>query len=235
MIIYGVNPVREALRAVPPLPVRVYLEASRSGPRAHEIRQLALRQGVALTTVDNLDRLTDSREHQGCAADLGERPPLTLDDLPDSTTRVVMLDGLQDPHNFGAALRVCEVFGVPEVIFHHGNSCGITPAAIKASAGAYAHLRLYESNLNRACKRLKERGFALAILAADGTIPLPAWRPQGKVCLIMGSEGEGVRHALRRLGDLTLAIPMRGRVDSLNVSNALAVALYQLSLTPPPA
>ena len=229
MIIYGVNPVREALRSTHP-PLRVWLEQKRDNPRQVEIARLADHLRIPLQRLPQLDRLTGSQEHQGCAADLGERGPLDLDDLPADCQRLVMLDGLQDPQNFGAALRVCEVFGVPDIIYHRGNSCGVTPAAIKASAGAFHHLRLYESNLNRACQRLHDLGYTLAILEAQGDLALPDWHPTGKVCLVMGSEGAGVRFNLRRQGDLRLSIPMAGKVDSLNVSCALAVALYQFTL-----
>ncbi len=232
MIFYGINPVAEALRARRLLS-HVYLAAGKDSPRLRQIMADAQRLKVPVEAVADLDRRCGTREHQGVAA---ECPELGIAGLNESPTApgLVMLDGLQDPQNFGAALRVCEVFGYPEVIYHRGNSCGVTPAAIKASAGAVFHLQLYESNLSRAAIRLQDWGYSVVVLEADAGQDLFTAELPDKYCLVVGSEGGGVRHVLQRRSDLQLRIPMRGRVSSLNVSCALAVALAVLSRRLPP-
>jgi 23S rRNA (guanosine2251-2'-O)-methyltransferase len=139
--------------------------------------------------------------------------------------RIVIFDGLQDPHNFGAALRVCECFGWTTVIFHKGNSCGVTPTAIKVSAGAYFHVDLYASNLNSAVRRLKDDGYAIWAFEGDGEAVLGEIEPPQKLALVIGSEGKGVRFAIKRLADTVVSIPLGGAVNSLNVSCALTSAL----------
>lgn len=230
MIVYGINTVSEALHAGVPMKALYLQEGKDANKRIAGILGAAQRLGIPVEPQPDLERLCGTREHQGLAAELGGNldRPLPLD--PPPSPHLVMLDSIQDPHNFGACLRVCEVFGFPHIIYHQGNSSGITPAAIKVSAGAAFHVKLYLSNLNRAVLALQERGYKILILDAAPEYPslydivLPE-----KFCLVMGSEGEGVRHAIRRLADGGVRIPIRGRLDSLNVSCALSATLSELA------
>lgn len=228
MVFYGVNPVIEALRSSR-LPERIVIAAGKDNPRLLIVRRLAGEKGVAVEEHEHLEQLCRSKEHQGVCAwasgfDRGE-----LSELPPEVDRLVMLDGLQDPHNFGAALRVCETFGCRHVVYHSGNSCGLTAAAIKASAGAAFHLTLYETRLNRAVKRLQEQECRLIVLEAKGDATIFEAELPPRWCLVVGSEGRGVRTAIRRQGDAVVRIPIHGRVNSLNVSCALSAALCEFS------
>lgn len=226
MIFYGINPVLEALRS-DRLPARIFISKHKKSPSLAKIRDQAKRRSIPLDELDNLQQVCTSKETQGVCAELagGETKRFDLEEL--SADRLVMLDGLQDPHNFGAALRVCEVFGYRDVIFQKGNSCGVTAAAIKASAGAYFHINLYQAGLNNAVKRLKDSGYTIVACDGTGEAEITSVRLEGKACITVGSEQKGVRFAIKRQADHVVRIPVAGQVNSLNVSCALAVALYQ--------
>ena len=229
MWIYGINPIAEALRS-PRRPVRLVFQAGKDSPRLQHLRRQAGVAGIPVEEAPRLDTLVSADAvHQGVAAEFAGPWELPLADLPADVDRLVVFDGLNDPHNFGAALRVCEVFGFPHVLYHHGNSSGLTPAAVKVSSGAVFHLALYVDNLNRALHTLKERGFAVWVLEGSGAaslydLPLPP-----RLCLVIGSEEHGVRFNIRRQADALVRIPTRGKVESLNVSCALSAALAELA------
>lgn len=229
MIIYGINPVSEALRA--DVPVRtIYVQSGKDkNRRIAGILSAAERHGQTVKTLPDLQSVCKSQDHQGIAADLGRELDQVLPLDPPPGDQLVILDGIQDPHNFGACLRVCEVFGFPNVIYHQGNSSGLTSAAIKVSAGAAFHVNLYHSNLNRAVRGLQDRGYAIITLAADAETSLYEAELPEKFAVVMGSEGDGVRHAIRRLADTSWRIPIRGRLDSLNVSCALSATLSEMA------
>ena len=140
-----------------------------------------------------------------------------------------MFDGIQDPHNFGASIRVSEVLGFNNIIFYKGDSCGITPSAVKASAGGIFHVNLYQSNLNSAMKKLITWGFSIYVLDGKGDILLPQVQLEKKVCLVIGSERKGVRFSIKRQADKIVKIPMYGKLNSLNLSCALSAVLYEFS------
>ena len=129
----------------------------------------------------------------------------------------------------GAALRVCNCFGFDTVIYHQGNSSGLTSAAVKVSTGAAFHLHIYHSNLNTAVRRLKDDGYTLYALEARTDTTIYDCALPDKFALIIGSEAKGVRHAIKRLVDDIVTIPMRGNVDSLNVSCVLSATLSEFS------
>lgn len=229
LVFYGINPVFESLRSER-LPSRIFLaEGKDANPRLRKLVQLAGQRGVPVETVRHPEAICHSPDHQGVCASAANLAPQPLEALPADATRLVMLDGLQDPQNFGAALRVCDSFGFPHVLFHEGDSCGVTPAAIKASAGALFHVRLYESNVNRAIKFLKTAGYTLIVMEADAPKALWELELPPAFCVVVGSEGRGVRHLVRQHSDLQGRIPLRGKVTSLNVSCALSVALYEFA------
>jgi 23S rRNA (guanosine2251-2'-O)-methyltransferase len=231
MIIYGINAVSEAMHAG--VPVRtLYIQDGKDGnTRIAGIAAAARRQAqpIAIESVPDLKAVCRSPDHQGVAAELesGLDQSLPLD--PPPADHLVILDGIQDPHNFGACLRVCEVFGFSHVVYHQGNSSGITSAAIKVSAGAAFHIHLYQSNLTRAVRGLQSRGYLIITLDAQATTSIYVAVLPAKFALVMGSEGDGVRHAIRRLADESWRIPIRGRLDSLNVSCALSATLSDLA------
>lgn len=221
---YGINPVTEALRSSQ-IPQRITIASGKDNPGLAKIRVLAREHDVPVSEARNLDQLAGNRGHQGVIADLADDGVRGIPRDGIDSDRLVIFDGLQDPHNFGAALRVCECFGWTKVIFHKGNSCGVTATAIKVSAGAYFHVDLYASNLNSAVRRLKDNGYTIWAFEGDGEGVLGEIEPPQKLALVIGSEGKGVRFAIKRLADTIVSIPLGGSVNSLNVSCALTSAL----------
>jgi 23S rRNA (guanosine2251-2'-O)-methyltransferase len=228
--------VREALRG-PRQPQRLWLaEGGRRSGVVGEILQLAGRRGVRAEErpVDELTKLLGPVNHQGVAllcdpyayADLDallaeERaaPPLFL-----------LLDSLQDPQNFGALLRTAEATGVTAALIPEHRQVGVTPAVVNASAGAVEHLAVARVvNLARTIERLKEAGVWVAGLEGDAEAAAPwAVDLSGPLALVVGSEGEGIGRLVRESCDFLLALPMTGRVASLNASVAGSIVLYEI-------
>ncbi len=229
MIFYGINPVIESLKSTR-RPHTIHIashKTKRMNPGISAIRKSADDHGVSVKIHDDIQKLCGSREHQGVCAEtdnLGIQP-LSTHDL--TAMRYVILDGIQDPHNFGAMLRVCDVFGFDTVVYHKGDSSGVTPAAIKASTGAVFHLNIFVSNINTALKRFVGDGYSICVLDSDGDKTLAQFEFPEKYCIIAGSEGKGVRYSVKRQADNIIKIPVSGKVNSLNVSCALTAALYE--------
>jgi 23S rRNA (guanosine2251-2'-O)-methyltransferase len=172
-------------------------------------------------------------DHRGVVATLA-RPvtPLSERELAthafDDEAIVVVLDGVEDPQNLGAAARSCEAAGVAMLVTRTHRAAGVTPAALRASAGALLHLpQARVANISRALDRLRDAGFTSVGL--EGSAPTTIEDepcPDGRVALVAGSEGKGLSRLVRERCDLLVALPMRGRVGSLNVSASLAAALY---------
>jgi len=181
---------------------------------------------------DELDAM--ARDHQGIAARvnmpriLGDRDlrRLALAEDPDAT--LVVLDGVTDPQNLGAAARTAEAAGAAVLITRERRSAGLTGSAVRASAGALLHLSFARvTNLTRTITWLQEIGFTVVGLdehAERSTLDEPC--PDGPLALVVGSEGAGISRLVREACDLTVRLPMRGKVASLNAASALAAALF---------
>ena len=229
-LIYGVRPVIEALRS-PRREVSEVLEAAGNA----EVAQAAGASGVPVKRVDRarLEELARGGVHQGVVARVGPYPYSGLDEIlaaPDPL--VLVLDGITDPRNLGAILRVADGAGASGVVVPKDRAVGVGAAAVKASAGASEHVRVArETNLRRAIDRMNKNG--LWVYAAEGEAegkggtPYYALDLTGPVALVVGSEGRGIRRLVREGCDGAVSIPMLGAVESLNVSVAVAVLLYE--------
>jgi 23S rRNA (guanosine2251-2'-O)-methyltransferase len=223
--IYGVRPVTEALRGGRREVFEV-LDAT-----GHvEVAQAAKAAGVPVQKVPQarVGELARGGVHQGVAARVGPYPYLDLEDLlAASDPLVVVLDGVTDPHNLGAVLRVAVGAGASGVVIRKDRAAGVTAAAVKASAGASEHVPIARvTNLRRAIDRMKEAGLWVYAAEVGGT-PYTELDLTGPVGLVLGSEGKGVRRLVREGCDGAVSIPMLGAVGSLNVSVASAVLLYE--------
>ncbi len=207
------------------MPDVIYVVKSKHSPAINSIIRLAESKKIQVIRQLDIKKLCRSDNHQGVCAHIETLNENNLFQTEISTKKFVMFDGIQDPHNFGAALRVCEVFGFNHVIFHKGNSSGLTPTAIKVSAGAAFHLNLYQTNLNSAIKRLKYLDFQICTLDNNSEQSIYETTFPDKICFVIGSENKGVRFSIKRQSDIDLKIPLFGRVDSLNVSCALSAVL----------
>jgi 23S rRNA (guanosine2251-2'-O)-methyltransferase len=233
-VIYGLRPVIEALRS-PRREVFEVLEATGGG----EVTQAAKASGVPVKKVGRarIEEVARGGVHQGVAARVGPYPYSGLDEIlaaPDPL--VLVLDGITDPRNLGAILRAADGAGASGAVVPKDRAVGVTAAAVKASAGASEHVRVArETNLRRAIDRMKREG--LWVYAAEGEAeggaegeggtPYHALDLSGPVALVLGSEGRGVRRLVREGCDGAISIPMLGAVESLNVSVAAAVLLYE--------
>jgi 23S rRNA (guanosine2251-2'-O)-methyltransferase len=225
-IVYGIRPVIEALRG---RRRKVYEILDAVGDK--EIASEAAIHGVRLRRVkrERVEELAPDAVHQGVAARVGAYPYSGLKEIlatPDPL--IVVLDGVTDPRNLGAILRVADSAGASGVIIPKDRAVGVTPAAVKASAGASEHLPVArETNLRRTLDKIKEAGvwaYAAEGGASSAYTDFDLWGP---VAFVLGSEGRGLRRLVREGCDDAVCIPMCGRVSSLNVSVAAAVLLFE--------
>jgi 23S rRNA (guanosine2251-2'-O)-methyltransferase len=227
----GRRAVLEAVRAGAASEVLV-ARGSRRTDALRELLEAAVTAGVAVREVGGaeLDRLAE--DHHGVAARVGTLPTFGERELgerpfpPDAL--VVVLDGIEDPQNMGAAARSAEAAGAAMFVTRTRRAADVTPAAIRASAGALLHLpHARVPNLVRALDRLKGAGFTVVGLDERAlTTVYEATAPEGRVALVVGSEGRGMARLTRQACDVLVSLPMRGRVGSLNASAALAAVLY---------
>ena len=231
MLIYGINPVLEALRAGRVSELRV---GERSGVRLRELLSLAGARGVRVRRVsaDALDRDSRRGVHQGVVADVEEvRDDYNLQDLVHGargTPLIVVLDGIEDPHNMGAILRTVDAAGVDGVVIQSRRSAALTGAAAKASAGAVAHVRIAEVvNIARAIDELKDAGLWTIGLAAEAAMAYDSVDFTIPSAIVLGAEGSGLRRLVRERCDILAAIPIDGHVGSLNVSVAAGITLFE--------
>jgi 23S rRNA (guanosine2251-2'-O)-methyltransferase len=231
MLIYGINPVIEALRAGRVRRLRV---ATRADRRVEEAIALARQRGVTVERVDGaaLDRAARGGVHQGIAAEVEAPRDYAIAELvaaaaPD-TALLVVLDGIEDPHNVGAILRTCDAAGVHGVIRQARHAAALGGAAAKASAGAVSHVRVAtEVNIARALEELKELGVWTVGLAGDVGDRYDRLDLTLPTAFVFGAEGSGLRRLVRERCDRLVSIPMAGSVESLNVSVAAGVTLFE--------
>jgi 23S rRNA (guanosine2251-2'-O)-methyltransferase len=232
-LVYGINPVLEALRAGRVSTVQV---AGRVDERVATAVRLAEAQGVQVHRVSmgELDRETGGARHQGLAAELRAGPRLTLDaligQLGQSATPalLVVLDGVEDPQNLGAIIRSVDAAGAQAVIRQTRRAAPLGGAAAKASAGAAAHVQTVDVvNVARALEELKQAGIWVVGLAAGAPARYDQLDYTLPTAVVVGAEGAGLRRLVRERCDWVVSIPMRGHVESLNASVAAAVILFE--------
>ncbi|MDA1186064.1 MAG: 23S rRNA (guanosine(2251)-2'-O)-methyltransferase RlmB [Acidobacteria bacterium] len=230
MKIYGVNPVLEALRAGRVREVRV---GGASGGRVADVVVLAGQLGVPVRQVSGEALERDSRRgvHQGVVAELDAAPRYSVADLVAAAAGpplLVVLDGVEDPHNLGAVLRTADAAGVDGLVRQTRRSAALGGAAAKASAGAVVHVKIADVvNIARSVQDLKALGVWTVGLVADAATRYDAVDFTGPMAIVLGGEGAGLRRLVRERCDFLAAIPMHGRVDSLNVSVAAGVVLFE--------
>jgi 23S rRNA (guanosine2251-2'-O)-methyltransferase len=230
----GFHAITSRLRQRPETIREIYVDAERKDARAKELRELAQRLNVRVIAVDarRLDGMAGGVRHQGVVAqaDALDMPKFIEDVLEglEEPPLLLVLDGVQDPHNLGACLRVADGAGAHAVIAPKDRSCGLTTAAIKVASGAAESVPyIVVTNLARTMRDLKERGIWLA--GADDSAPQSVYeaRLEGALGLVLGAEGEGLRRLTKESCDLLVSIPMLGAVESLNVSVASGICLYE--------
>ncbi len=233
-LIIGRNPVSEAIKSGRSID-KILMQKDAEGS-AKKIASMARENGLQLQYVDKivLDKLCPGRPHQGVAAYVAAKDYADLDDVFDAAAEkgedplIVLLDGLEDPHNLGAVLRSCDGAGAHGVVIPARRAVGLTETVAKASAGAIEYVPVVKvTNLGQCIDKLKERGMWIAAVDMDGENYCDA-ALTGPLALVIGGEGQGVSQTVRSKADYIISLPMKGRVNSLNASNAAAIMLYEV-------
>jgi len=234
MIIYGINPVLEALRAGRVKEIRLSSDAAEPGnQRLRQLVTLADERKVRVrrVPVDLLERESRRGVHQGVVADVKEGDNYSIDELVGGASGpplLVVLDGIEDPHNLGAILRTADAAGVDGVVVQNRRSAPRDGAAAKASAGALAHVKIAEVvNIARAVEDLKEAGVWTVGLAGEAATAYDAIDFRLPTAVVLGAEESGLRRLVRERCDRLASIPMHGHVGSLNVSVAAGIVLFE--------
>ena len=232
-ILYGKNPVLEALRSGRAVRKLVVAEGMREEPRLREILDCAARAGVTVeeTSRRRIDDIAHSEHHQGVAGYFSARAAIGLEELiiaASAPALFLVLDGIQDPQNLGALARSAEAVGVDGMVIGKHRAAALTASVAKASAGATEHVRVATvTNLVGALDHLAESGMWRIGLAAEGTTRYDEFDYTTPAALVVGAEGEGLRPLTRRHCDALVSLPMLGRISSLNAGVAGGILLYE--------
>ena len=231
-IIFGRNPVIELLKARHSINKILIADGSNDGS-IKKITALAIDNKINVEFVSRhkLDRISDNQNHQGVIA---FAPPVeysTLDDIINSSEEpfILLLDEIQDPHNFGALLRTAEAVGVNGVLIPKHRSVSLNATVAKTSAGAVEYVKVAQiGNVANTLRQLKDLGFTIVGGDINGQSVFNPININGFVVLVIGSEGKGLRRLTKELCDHLLSIPMVGKINSLNASAAGAVLMYEI-------
>ena len=232
-MVYGVHAVTEALQAN--TGNKLYIQDDLRGKKLDQIKALAQEKKVSIswTPKKTLNEMTEGAVHQGFVLRVSAFAYAELSQILATTADMenpllLILDGLTDPHNFGAILRTADATNVAGVIIPKHRSVGVTPVVVKTSTGAVEHVPIARvTNLSQTLETLKEAGYWVFGTDMDGT-PVHKWNTAGKVALIIGNEGRGISSNIKKQVDEMITIPMDGHVQSLNASVAAAVLMYEV-------
>ncbi len=235
-ILHGLHAVQAALEHEPERVTTVWIEQGRHDRRMRELEAQARAAGARVRRVprEALERKAPGRRHQGVVAEVQALPPrdeselLPLIAALDAPPFLLVLDGVQDPHNLGACLRTADAAGVHAVIAPKDRACGLTGTVRKVASGAAETVPFFAvTNLARTLRALQDAGVWLVGTDVDADTELFAADLTGPLALILGAEGRGLRRLTREACDTLIALPMRGTVQSLNVSVAAGICLYE--------
>lgn len=232
-IIVGRNPVLEALKSGRDIDKILFTSADGS---VRQIIAMAKEKGVPLIKTERqaIDRLCAGMANQGVAAYVSAYTYADISDAIEKAEKageepfIIILDGLEDPHNLGAIMRTAECAGAHGIIIPKHNSCGLTETVAKTSAGAIEYMPCIKvTNLVRIIEELKKMGFWIAACDMGGQEYYKA-DLKGKLAIVIGSEGFGISRLVKEACDFTVSMPMKGEITSLNASNAAAVLMYEV-------
>ncbi|HZR45889.1 MAG TPA: 23S rRNA (guanosine(2251)-2'-O)-methyltransferase RlmB [Candidatus Manganitrophaceae bacterium] len=236
-VIYGVNPVLEALRAEGKNLNKIYLLPSRAGKEIDEIRTLARRQHATVLTAEReaMDRMARTAKHQGVVAFLSSQRYRDLDDLLALSRKrnepafFFILDEVEDPRNLGAIIRTADAVGAHGIVIPERRAAGLTGVVSKASAGALAHFPVARVvNISATLDRLKKENIWIVGVEAGSKTSYVQYDFKDPVAIVVGGEGKGIHQKILEKCDQVVSLPMRGHVSSLNVSVAVGVVAYEV-------
>lgn len=236
-IIYGINPVSEALKSHPEYFKDILIAPGRAGQAAEKIKKLAEQHGIKCRTVakEEIERLAQTSHHQGIAATLSEFQYADIEDIlgkwktSGEKAFILILDCIQDPQNLGSLIRTANAAGVHGVIIPKDRAAEVTPAVVKASAGTIEHMLISRvTNIADTILKLKEAGLWIIGIEAGGSQDIYSFDMNTDVAIVIGSEGKGIRRLVKERCDVCLSIPMKGAISSLNASVAGGIALFEV-------
>ncbi len=233
-MIYGLHAVTAALRRRPQSVIELFVDAGRQDPRARRVADMGRAAGVRLHSADaiRLDGLAKGSRHQGVVAFVEDTAPASsIEEVLEDATEpplLLILDGVQDPHNLGACLRVADGMGVHAVLAPKDRAVGLNETVSKVASGAAESVPFITvTNLARTLRDLKDKDIWVVGTAETGARTLYDAKLAGPLALVLGAEGEGLRRLTQETCDELIAIPMLGQVESLNVSVAAGICLYE--------
>ncbi len=233
--IEGRNPVFEAIKGNRSID-NILIQKGIHGERIDMIIDEAGKQGIMIEWVSKvtLDQMAESHSHQGIIALASEKQLVSPKEIIDYAKKrgeapfIIILDQIQDPHNFGAIIRTAYAAGAHGIIFQEKRAVGITPVVVKSSAGAIEHIKLSQvTNINNEIDKLKEQGVWIAGADMDAEQRHFEADLKGALAIVIGSEGEGLRRLVKEKCDFLINIPMPGKLGSLNASVAAGVVIYE--------
>ena len=235
-VIFGINPLQHLLNNNPEKIIEIFISTDKNDTRIQGLMTVANMHKISVQRIDikKLDKMLDNQNHQGVMAKIVAPVNFTESDLAalfNSTAKplFLVLDGVQDPHNLGACLRTADAAGVTAVIVPKDNAVGITPIVRKVASGAADAIPLVKvSNLARALRELQELGVWIVGTDSEGEQTLYDLDLTGAIAIVLGAEGEGMRQLTRKHCDYLVKLPMLGQVESLNVSVATGICLYEV-------
>jgi 23S rRNA (guanosine2251-2'-O)-methyltransferase len=228
-VLAGLHPVLEALKAGSSVE-HVHVAKGAGGARVQEVIDACRRAGIPVRFEERavLDKLARTAVHQGVVAVATAEKYRHLSEVPEGARLVVVLDGVEDPHNLGAIIRTANAAGVNAVVIPERRAAGVTPVVAKAAAGALEHVPLVKVvNINRALESLKEDGFWIYGLDERGETSYDEYEYNSPTVFVLGGEGKGLHAQTRKHCDALVRIPMSGAIGSLNVSVAAGVMLFE--------
>jgi len=233
-IIYGIHAVEAAIRNHPENVLQVFVQQGRNDNRIKNILSIAKNSGVSLQSITN-DKLKEKcpkARHQGVVAEIrfNKSSTISLEDILEKESLLLLvLDEVQDPHNIGACLRTADAAGVDAVIVSKNRSPALTPVMRNVASGAAETVPyIMVSNLARALEKIKQSNVWVMGTSGDANQTIYETSANQRLALVMGSEGKGLRRLTREACDELISIPMLGSVESLNISVATAVCLYEI-------
>jgi 23S rRNA (guanosine2251-2'-O)-methyltransferase len=236
-VIYGINPLLEVLKGHDRIIRKLVIAAGRKGETIRKIQDLARKMGIPIEFKDRdyLHRQTGGKNHQGIIGFCEDFAYVSVDDVIANRHRdfkhdlILILDGITDPQNLGSLIRTAHCFGANGVIIPKDRSASVTAAVMKASSGTAGDTPIaMEVNLSNTIEHLKGKGFWIYGTDAGNGQNIHTQDYRGHIAVVMGSEGKGIRPLIRKKCDFLLSIPMKGKIDSLNVSVAAGIILHEI-------
>ncbi len=232
----GVNSIMEAIQGRRKVH-KIFIQEGKGGKKIEELIQIAKKKGIYFQYVDKqrLDQMYTQANHQGVIAQVEDFEFASLEEILESAALkgeepfLLILDGIEDPQNLGSIIRTAECAGVHGIILPRHNAAEITAAVARASAGAVEHMLIcQETNLVNTMKKLKEKGIWITGAEMDGEAEYYHSNIPSPTALVIGGEGKGMRRLVKETCDLTVRIPMKGQVNSLNASVAAGLVIFEV-------